>query len=91
MRLCRVPFIFGLSLFFRGSRIASTAPTIVPQLSPRRLIVFLRRTSAFDRIALSILVLYLIFRVFALAGMRLPFTGLLFFLTFISVISMVVL
>ena len=62
----------------------------MPQLSPRRLIVFLRRTSAFDRIALSILVLYLIFRLFAVAGMRLPFTGLLFFLTFISVIYFVI-
>jgi phosphoserine phosphatase RsbU/P len=62
----------------------------VPQLSPRRLSVFLRRTSAFDRVALSILVLYVIFRLFAFAGMRLPFTGLLFFLTFISVIYFVI-
>jgi len=77
-------------LFFRVSRIASIAPTIVPQLSPRRLIVFLRRTSAFDRIALSILVLYVIFRLFAFAGMRLPFSGLLFFLSFISVIYFVI-
>jgi sigma-B regulation protein RsbU (phosphoserine phosphatase) len=58
----------------------------VPQLSPRRLLVFLRRLSALDRIAFSILILYVVFRLFALAGMHVPFTGLLFFLSFISVI-----
>ena len=81
---------FGLLLFFRVLRIASSKPTIVPQLSSRRLLVFLRRTSAFDRVALAILVLYPIFRLFAFAGIRLPFTGLLFFLSFIAVIYFVV-
>jgi sigma-B regulation protein RsbU (phosphoserine phosphatase) len=71
-------------------RIASLKPTIVPQISSRRLLIFLRRTSVFDRVALGILVLYVMFRLFALAGMRLPFTGLLFFLSFISVIYFVV-
>ena len=82
--------LFGLLLFFRVLRTATLKPTIVSQVSSRRLLVFLRRTSAFDRIALGILVLYLIFRLFALAGMRLPFTGLLFFLSFISGIYFVV-
>jgi len=58
----------------------------VPQLSPRRLTVFLRRTTIVDRIALAFLVLYAIFRLAGLLGAHLPFTGLLFFLSFISVI-----
>ncbi|HTP44392.1 MAG TPA: SpoIIE family protein phosphatase [Candidatus Acidoferrum sp.] len=58
----------------------------MPQLSPRRLTVFLRRTTIVDRIALAFLVLYAIFRLAGLLGAHLPFTGLLFFLSFISVI-----
>jgi len=58
----------------------------VPQLSSRRLLIFLWRTSPLDRIALGILILGVIFRLFAFAGIRLPFTGLLLFLSFISVI-----
>jgi sigma-B regulation protein RsbU (phosphoserine phosphatase) len=62
----------------------------VNQLSSRRLWIFLRQTKPFDRICLAILILYAICRIFALAGMRLPFTGVLFLLTFISVIYFVV-
>ncbi|MGA8145260.1 MAG: SpoIIE family protein phosphatase [Candidatus Acidiferrales bacterium] len=57
----------------------------MPQLSPRRLSVFFRRTTILDRVALAVLLLYAIFRLSALAGMRLPFTGLLFFLSLIAV------
>ena len=46
--------------------------------------------SVFDRIALSVLVLYVIFRIFAFAGMRLPFSGLLFFLSFIAAVYFVI-
>ena len=56
------------------------------QILPRRLLVLLRRTKPLDRVALAILLLYLISRVCALGGMRLPFTGVLFLLSFISVI-----
>jgi phosphoserine phosphatase RsbU/P len=62
----------------------------VPQLSPRRLWVFLRRTSALDRIALAILLLYAAFRLEELIGPRVPYTGLLFFLSFISVFYFIV-
>ncbi len=55
-------------------------------MSPRRLWVFLRRTKPLDRVALTILLLYAICRLFELAGMRLPFTGILFLLSFASAI-----
>ncbi|MGH9747185.1 MAG: hypothetical protein ACRD59_13895, partial [Candidatus Acidiferrales bacterium] len=58
----------------------------VPQLSPVRLLVFLRRTSILDRIALTVLVLYAFVRLVELAGPRVPYTGLLFLLSFISVV-----
>ena len=60
------------------------------QFSSRRLWIFLRRTKPLDRICFAILILYAISRIFALAGMRLPFSGILFLLTFISGIYFVV-
>ena len=71
-------------------RIANSAPTIVSRLSSRHFLIFLRRTSPLDRIGLGILLLYAIFRLLAFMGMRLPLTGLLFFLSFISVIYLAV-
>jgi phosphoserine phosphatase RsbU/P len=62
----------------------------VNQFSSRRLWIFLRRTKPLDRICFAILILYAISRIFALAGMRLPFSGILFLLTFISGIYFVV-
>ena len=62
----------------------------MPQLSPLRLLVFLRRTTLLDRVALAILLLFTISRLFALANMRLPFTGLLFFLSFLAAIYFLV-
>ncbi len=65
-------------------------PTIVNTLSPRRLWVFLRRTKPLDRIALIILFLYAISRLSALAGVHVPFTGVLILLSFIALIYFVV-
>jgi sigma-B regulation protein RsbU (phosphoserine phosphatase) len=63
----------------------------VPQLSPRRLWVFLlRRTTPLDRTALAILLLYTLFRLVELFGPHLRFTGLFSLLSFISVIYFLV-
>ena len=62
----------------------------MPQLSLRRLLVFLRRTTVLDRIALAVIVIYVIFRILAVAGMRLPFGGLIFLLSFVAVVYFVI-
>jgi phosphoserine phosphatase RsbU/P len=53
------------------------------RFSPRRFTVFLRRTSAVDRLALAIVLLYGIFKIVELSGRLLPFTSLLGFFSFI--------
>jgi sigma-B regulation protein RsbU (phosphoserine phosphatase) len=73
-------------MFRRSLRHFGVRHVTVTQFSPRRLWVFLRRTTVLDRIALAVVLLYLIGRLLAAAGMRLPFAGLLIFLTFLAVI-----
>jgi phosphoserine phosphatase RsbU/P len=54
------------------------------RLSPRRLALFLRRTSTFDRAGFVVVILYVVYKLFAHAGMILPLSrlvGLLFFIT----------
>jgi sigma-B regulation protein RsbU (phosphoserine phosphatase) len=53
-------------------------------------LVFLRRTSPFDRIALAILFLYVLARIAGAFGFIVPFTGLLGFFSFVAVTYFVV-
>ena len=62
----------------------------MPQSSPRRLVVLLRRTSALDRIALGILALTLIGRLIAALGKPVPYSALLGFFSFLSIIYLVI-
>lgn len=52
--------------------------------SSRRLSVFLRRTTTVDRVALVIVFLFLISRLYALSGKSLPFSTLIVFLAFLA-------
>jgi phosphoserine phosphatase RsbU/P len=60
------------------------------RLSPRRFVVFLRRLSAVDRVALAILFLYAIVRIYELFGRSLPYSSLLGFFSFLSVLYFLV-
>lgn len=52
--------------------------------SSRRFSVFLRRTTAVDRVALAILGLFVICRLYAISGKSLPFSALVGFLAFLA-------
>jgi phosphoserine phosphatase RsbU/P len=56
----------------------------VNRLSPRRVSVFLRHTSPLDIIALAIVILYALARVALALSAKIPFTGFLGFLAFLS-------
>jgi len=60
------------------------------RLSPRRLALFLRRTSPIDRAALGIAAIYVIFRLVKAAGYALPLSGLVGFLFFAAIIYFIV-
>jgi sigma-B regulation protein RsbU (phosphoserine phosphatase) len=57
----------------------------VNQFSPRRLAALLRRTSTLDRIALGIILLYIVTRIVGAFGVSVPGSVLLAFLCFIAV------
>jgi sigma-B regulation protein RsbU (phosphoserine phosphatase) len=58
--------------------------------SPRRIFVFLRRTSPLDRIALAILILYALMRVVLAIGAPVPLTGFVGLLAFLAAAFLVV-
>ena len=60
------------------------------RFSFRRSLAFLRRISPLDRIAITILILYVLMRVVALAGRALPLTGFVGFLSFLAVAFLLV-
>ena len=60
------------------------------RLSPRRIILFLRRTSIFDRAGIAILILYLAYKGFEHGGLLLPLSRLIGLLSFAAVIYFVV-
>ena len=60
------------------------------RFSLRRSSAFLRRISPLDRIAITILILYVLMRVVALAGRALPLTGFVGFLSFLAVAFLLV-
>jgi phosphoserine phosphatase RsbU/P len=62
----------------------------LPQFSPRRLLILLRRTSPIDRVALAILLLSLIVRVVAALGTHVPYSAFLGFLSFLAIIYLVI-
>ena len=55
-----------------GARCAACYSEPMNRLFPRRLVVFLRRTSPLDRIALAILILYILLRIARIAGFAFP-------------------
>lgn len=69
-----------------GARRAARFSEPMNGLFPRRLAVFLRRTSPLDRIALAILVLYFLLRLARLTGFAFPHPALFAFLTIVCVI-----
>jgi sigma-B regulation protein RsbU (phosphoserine phosphatase) len=60
------------------------------RISSRRFGVVLRRLSPLDRIALAIVILYVVFRVARAFGRAIPFTSFLGFLAFVAVLYFVV-
>jgi phosphoserine phosphatase RsbU/P len=60
------------------------------RFSIRRSAVFLRRTTATDRIALAVILLFIVFVIFSRAGRALPYTGLLGFLTFLALFYLLI-
>lgn len=56
------------------------------RLSPRRLALFLRRTSTLDRTGFAIVILYLVYKISEHAGLVLPLSGLIGFLFFAAII-----
>ena len=58
--------------------------------SPRRIFVFLRRTSPLDRIALAILILYALMRVASATSVQIPLTGFVGLLAFLAAAFLVV-
>jgi phosphoserine phosphatase RsbU/P len=60
------------------------------RLLPRRLVLFLRRTSPLDRIAFALLFLYLAVKTAQLLGARFPYSAFLGFLSFAALIYFVV-
>jgi len=60
------------------------------RLSPRRFFAFLRRTSLLDRVALVVLVLYVVARVAGSLRFPIPFTAVLGFLSFVAMAYFVV-
>ncbi len=69
-----------------GARRAARFAEPMNGLFPRRLVVFLRRTSPLDRIALAILILYFLLRLARLAGLAFPHPALFAFLAIVCVI-----
>jgi sigma-B regulation protein RsbU (phosphoserine phosphatase) len=62
----------------------------VNRLSPRRLTVFLRHTSPLDIIALAIVILYALARIALALNAKIPFTGFLTFVAFLSAVYLFV-
>jgi phosphoserine phosphatase RsbU/P len=62
----------------------------VNRLSPRRLIIFLRRTSLLDLIAMAIVILYVLARIVLIFRASIPFLGFLGFLAFLAAVYLFV-
>ena len=62
----------------------------MPPLSPRRLLVSLRRTSPLDRIAIALLLMYAGVRLLATLGTLVPFSALFGFFAFLAVIYLII-
>jgi phosphoserine phosphatase RsbU/P len=60
------------------------------RLSPRRIALFLRRTSRLDRVGFVVIILYVVCKLFGRAGVALPLSGLVAFLFFLAIVYFVV-
>jgi len=60
------------------------------RISPRRLLVFLRRTSPLDRVAAAIVAIYALIRIALHFGVRVPFGSFLGFLCFAAIVYLIV-
>lgn len=56
------------------------------RFSSRRFVVFLRRLSPLDRVAVTVLAFYIVYRAVGTAGVNLPFAALAGFLAFLAVV-----
>jgi sigma-B regulation protein RsbU (phosphoserine phosphatase) len=60
------------------------------RFSPRRLLVALRHTSPIDRVAITIVLLFIVFEVFSYAGRPLAYGGLVAFFAFLSLFYLLI-